>query len=100
MLLGNATSGCFELQYIKKEARDQVDFLACRLTSVFLQVDFIVFDGGDEACQSTQKNKFAIPFPYLKKKLRDEIDFCADKHRSLYKLILLYLMDVLVAVSP
>ena len=45
--------------------------------------------------QSTQSNKFAISLQYLKKEVRKEVHFLhTDEHQSLYKLILLFLMEV------
>ena len=44
---------------------------------------------------STQSNKFAISLQYLKKEVRDRVHFLhADKHESLYKLALSFLMEV------
>ena len=46
--------------------------------------------------QITQNNKFAISLQYLKKEMSDEIEFLhADKHESLHKLILWFLMGMI-----
>ena len=45
--------------------------------------------------QSSQRNKFAISSQYLKKEVRNGVHFLhADKHQSLYKLVLSFLMEV------
>ena len=45
--------------------------------------------------QSTQSNNFAISLQYLKKEVRDEVHFMhADKHQSLYKVALSFLLEV------
>ena len=45
--------------------------------------------------QSTQSNKFAISSQYPKNEVKDEVHFLhADKHQSLYKLPLSFLMEV------
>ena len=75
------------LQYIKKEVRDEVDFLHVDKYQSFLQVDFNTFGIKDaykvrlslliKHSQSTQNNKFAISLQYLKKKkLGREFIFC------------------------
>ena len=77
------------LQYLKKEVRDEVDFLHADKHQSFLQVDFntlgikvsykVVLSllmGMIKHSQSTQSNKFAISLQYLKKKLGMEFIFC------------------------
>ena len=45
--------------------------------------------------QTTQRKKFAISLQYLKKEVRNGVYFLhADKHQSIYKLALLFLMEV------
>ena len=45
--------------------------------------------------QSTQSKKYAIPLQYLKKEVRNGVHFLhAEKHQSVYKLALLFLMEV------
>ena len=96
------------LQYLKKEVRDEVDFLHADKHQSFLQVDFNTLSikvfykvilsllmGMIKHSQSTQSNKFAISLQYLKKEVRDRVHFLhADKHESLYKLALSFLMEV------
>ena len=77
------------LQYLKKEVRDEVDFLHADKHQSFLQVDFNTLGikvsykvilsllmGMIKHSQSTQSNKFAISLQYLKKKLGMEFIFC------------------------
>ena len=77
------------LQYLKKEVRDEVDFLYADKHQSFLQVDFNILGikvpykvvlsllmGRIKHSQSTQSNKFAISLQYLKKKLGMEFIFC------------------------
>ena len=96
------------LQYLKKEVRDEVDFLHADKHQSFLQVDFNTLSikvfykvilsllmGMIKHSQSTQSNKFAISLQYLKKEVRDGVHFLhADKHQSFYKLALSFLMEV------
>ena len=96
------------LQYLKKEVRDEVEFLHADKHQSFLQVDFnnlgikvsykvilsllIVII---KHSQSTQSNKFAIYLQYIKKEISNGIHFLhADKHQSFYKLALSFLMEV------
>ena len=90
------------LQYLKKEVRNEVDFLHGDKHQSFLQVGFntlgikvsykvilSLFIGIIKHSQSTQSNKFAISLQYLKKEVRDGVHFLhADKHQSFYKLAL------------
>ena len=49
---------------------------------------------------STQSNKFAISLQYLKKEVKDRAHFLhADKHQSLYKSALSFLMEVVIHVQ-
>ena len=77
------------LQYLKKEVRDEVNFLHADKHQRFLQVDFNTLGikvsykmilsllmGMIKYSQSTQSNKFAISLQYLKKKLGTELIFC------------------------
>ena len=96
------------LQYLKKEVRDEVDFLHADKHQSFLQVDFNTLGikvsykvilsllmGMIKHSQSTQSNKFAISLQYLKKEVRNGVHFLhADKHQSFYKLALSFLMVV------
>ena len=90
------------LQYLRKEVRDEVDFLYADKYQSFLQVDFNILDM-KVSCevvlsllmqrikhsQSTQSNKFAISLQYLKKEVRNGVHFLhAEKYQSFYKLAL------------
>ena len=94
------------LQYLKKEVRDEVEFLDADKHQSFLQVDFnnlgikvsykvilsllIVII---KHSQSTQSNKFAIYLQYIEKEISNGVHFLhADKHQSFYKLALSFLM--------
>ena len=88
------------LQYLKKEVRDEVDFLHADKHQSFLPVDFntsgIKFSDRVilsllmvliKHSQSTQTS--AISLQYLNKEISDEVHFLyADKHQSFYKLAL------------
>ena len=63
------------MQYVKKEERDQVDFLRIGKHQSFPQFDTINFGGYITSAQSTQNNKFAISWQYFKRKMRDEFEF-------------------------
>ena len=80
-------------QYLRKEVRDEVDFLHADKHQSFLQVDFNTLGikvsykvilsllmGMIKHSQSTQSNKFAISLQYLKKKLGMEFIFCMQKN--------------------
>ena len=96
------------LQYLKKEVRDEVDFLHADKRESFLQVDFNTFDikvsytvipsllmGTIKHSQSTQSKKFVISLQYLKKEVTDGVHFLhAGKHQSFYELILSLMMEV------
>ena len=95
------------LQYLKKEVRDEVDFLHADKHQSFLQVDFNILGikvfykilsllmDMIQHSQSTQSNKFAISLQYLKKEVRNGVHFLhADKHQNFYKLALSFLMEV------
>ena len=93
------------LQYLKKEVRDELDFLRADKHQSFLQiyfntlgikvsykVDTIIINGH---FQITQSNKFAISLQYLKKEVRNGGLFLhADKRQSFYKLVLSFLVEV------
>ena len=96
------------LQYLRKEVRDEFDFLHVDKHHSFLQVDFNIL-GIKDACkvilslrlgmikhsQSTQINNFAIFLQYLKKEARKRVHcLLADEHQSFYKVGLLFLMEV------
>ena len=79
--LPKITSLLFLLQYLKKEVRDKVDFVHADKHERFLQIDTMIFDGDDQAFQSSQNSKFNV-FTNLKKEVRGEVDFLhADKHQ-------------------
>ena len=48
------------LQYLKKEASDEVDFLHADKHESFLQTDTMIFEGMVKDSQSSQNCKFAI----------------------------------------
>ena len=77
------------LQCLKKEVKDEVDFLHADKHQSFLQVDFNTLGikvsykvilscliGLIKYSQSTQSNKFAISLKYLKKEVRDGVFTC------------------------
>ena len=93
------------LQYLKKELRDEVDFLCPDEHQSFLQVDVSTLDlkvsykvilsspmGMIKHSQSTQSSKFVISSQHLKNKVRDGVHFSHDKHQGFFKLVLLLLM--------
>ena len=76
------------LQYLKKEVRNEVDFLYSVFHQRFLELDFNTLGikvsykvmlsllmGVIKHFQSTQGNKFAISLQYLKKEVRDRVHF-------------------------
>ena len=81
------------LQYLRKEVRDEVDFLHVHKHQSFLQVDFNILGmnvfykvilsllmGRMKHSQSTQSDKFSISLHYLKKKLGMEFIFYMQKN--------------------
>ena len=81
------------LQHLRKEFRDEVDFLHADKHQNFLQVDFNILDikisykvilsllmGRIKHSQITQSNKLVISLQYLKKKLGMEFIFCMQKN--------------------
>ena len=95
-------------KYLKKEVRDEVDFLLADKHQNLLQVDFnslgvkvsymltlSLLISIIKHSQSTQSNKFAISLQNLKKEVRNGVRLShADKHQSFYKLALSFLMEV------
>ena len=91
-------------KYLKKEVRDEVDFLHADKHQSFLQVNFNTFGikisykvilsllmNLIKHSQSTQSNKFGKSLQYLKNKVRDGVHFLhLHKHQSFYKLALLF----------
>ena len=78
------------LQYLKKEVRNEVDFLHADKHQSFLQVDFNILCIKDsykailsllidmiKHSQSNQSKKFAISLQYLIKEVRDGVHFFA-----------------------
>ena len=63
------------LQYLKKEGRDEVDFLHADKNQIIRQFDTINLGGHGQACLNYPNNKFAKSFLYLKKELREEVVF-------------------------
>ena len=85
------------LQYIKKEVRDEVDFLHADECKNFLQVDsntlgikvfykmmWSLLMGMIYYSQSTQSNKFAISLQYLKKEVRNGVFDGSSQKRPRY----------------
>ena len=81
------------LQYLRKENRDEVDFLLADQHQSFLQVDFNILGvnvsykvvlsllmGRIKHSESTQSIKFVISLQYLKKELGMEFIFCMQKN--------------------
>ena len=103
------SKSAMSLQYLKKEARDEFYFFACRdRHQSFQQVNFSTFCikvsckvilsllmSMIKHSQSTQSNKFAMSLQYVKKEVRGGVHIShADKHQSFYKLALAFLMEV------
>ena len=61
------------LQYLKKELRDEVDFLHVDNYESLLQIDTMILILKHSQC--SQNNKFAMVLQYLKKQVRNEVDF-------------------------
>ena len=96
------------LQYLKKEVRDEVDFLHAEKHQSLQQIDFnilgiklfykvirLLLMGMIKHFQITQSNKFAISLQCLKKEVRDRVHILqGDKHQSFYKLVISFFMEV------
>ena len=96
------------LQYLKKEVRDEVDFVHGGKYQSFLQVQLnslgikvsckvilSLLMGMINHFQSTKSSKFAISLQNFKKEVRNGVHFLhADKHESYCKLTLPFLMEV------
>ena len=71
------------LQYLKKNGKNEVDFLLADKHQRFLQIDTIILVGVARHTQITKNNKFAISLQYFKKDVSVEGDFLhAGKHES------------------
>ena len=75
MLLTSQFVRFFKVKYLKKEVRDQVDFLHLDKRKSFLQVDTIGFGKRVHSYPKCPKNKFTKSLQYFKKEVRDEVDF-------------------------
>ena len=95
------------LQCLKKELRDENNFLYADKHQSSLQFDFNTLGtkvsykmilsllmGIIKHSQSTKSNKFAISLQYLKKEVRDGFHFLHADKQNFYKFILLFLMEV------
>ena len=96
------------LQYLKKEVRDEVNFLHADKHESFLQVDFNTLDikvscnvilslsmAMIKYSQSSESNKLTIYLQYFKKEVRDGVPFLReDNYQSFYKLALSFLMEL------
>ena len=72
------------LQYLKKEASDEVDFLDTNKYESLLQNNTMILIGIFKHSQIPQNSKLAMPLQYIKKEVRDEVDFLhVCKHQSL-----------------
>ena len=92
------------LQYLRKEVKDEVDFLHVDKNQSSLQVDFNTLSikvsykvilslllGMIKHSQYTQSSKFSISFQYPQKEVRNGVYFLqADKHPGVYKLGLFF----------
>ena len=96
------------LQYLKKEVRNEVDFLHSDKYQRFLQIDFNTFGikvpykvilllllSMIKHSQSTQSNKIAIFLQFLKKEVRNGVHFLhADKHQNFRQVGIIVVMEV------
>ena len=92
------------LQYLRKEVKDEVDFLHVDKHQSSLQVDFNTLSikvsykvilslllGMIKHSQYTQSSKFPISFQYPQKEVSNGVYFLqADKHPGVYKLELFF----------
>ena len=93
--LPKITSLLFFLQYLKKEVRDKADFVHADKHERFLQIDTMIFDGDDQAFQSSQNSKFVMSLQILKKKLEVKLIFYMRINiKYFFKLMLLFLVCV------
>ena len=73
------------LHYLKKELRDEVNFLHTDKHESLLQIDSMTLMGMVKHSESSQNSKFTMSLQYLKE-VKDEVDFLhADKHQSFLK---------------
>ena len=95
------------LHYLKKEVRDEVDFLHIDKNQSFLQVNFntlgikvsykviLSWIGMIKHYESTQNNKFAVSLQYLKREVRDGVHLLdVDKHQRFCNLVLSFLIEM------
>ena len=73
----NTQNSKFEisLQFLKKEERDEVDFLHAENIKRSYRLMLLILVGIARDAQITQNNKFAKYLWYLKKEVRDEVEF-------------------------
>ena len=76
------------LQYLKKEASDEVDFLDTNKYESLLQNNTMILIGIFKHSQIPQNSKLAMPLQYIKKEVRDKLIFCMCVNIKIsYKLI-------------
>ena len=63
------------LQYLKKEASHEADFLHVDKHESLQQTDTIILMRMFNRSQSFPNSKFAMSSQYIQKKVRDEVDF-------------------------
>ena len=63
------------LQYLKKEGRDELDFLHAGKYQIFLQGMISILVANTRHAQSTHNNMFGKSLEYVKEEMRDEVDF-------------------------
>ena len=73
----NTQNSKFEisLQFLKKEERDEVDFLHAENIKRSYRLMLLILVSIARDAQITQNNKFAKYLWYLKKEVRDEVEF-------------------------
>ena len=78
------------LDYLKENAKDEVDFLPADKCQSFLQIDTIILVVCGQSCPNYLSSNFAISLQYLKKEVSDEVDFLhTDKHECFLQIAIM-----------
>ena len=75
------------LQYIQKEANDEINLLHADKQESLGKIDTMIFMRMVKNSQSSQNIKFAMSLHYIKKEVSDEFDFNTLDLKASYKVI-------------
>ena len=75
------------LQYLKKDARDETDFLHADKNKRLLQIASMILMEITRHSQNSQNSKFLMSLQYLKEEVRDEADILHAERQSFLQVV-------------